>query len=125
MKGWRKRIVAAALGGLLAVTLVPAEAHAAEGLYMNAKIRGNTLTYDFGSQTLRGGRARVPGTAYTPYIYTLYAYNLSVYASAQGSGMTATLHHADSPSKRSACKWNYLGGTPSYTVLLTCHYFSP
>jgi hypothetical protein len=124
-KSWRNRAIAAVMGTLLAVTLVPGEAHAVQGLYMDTRVRPNVMIYDFGSQVLTGGKSQVPGRIYTPYIYTLYAYDLSVYASSQGSGGVATLQHGASASKRSGCKWNYLSGSPPGTHHLTCWYYAP
>ncbi|GII26229.1 hypothetical protein [Planosporangium mesophilum] len=124
-KRWGNRALGVGLGMLFAVLLVPDKAYAATGLYCDGPFPAQRLAYDFGSQTLTGGRTKLPGTVWTPYIYSLYGYDLSVYASVQGSGPTAELRHGAKSGIRSACKWNYLGGNPGSEIHLNCVYYAP
>lgn len=126
---WRGpgRTVAITLVIALAVVTVPSQAFGeVSGLYMNTTAKYNTKYYDFGSQTLTGGKATTAASGFTPWIYTLYGSNLSVYASAKGSGQNAELHHAASGGKRSACKWTYTYSVhPGSSTKLKCVYYAP
>ena len=126
---WRGpgRAVIVVLAMALVIVSLPGRALGdVSGLYMNTNAKYNKRYLDFGSQRLTGGKANTVGSEWTPWIYTLYGSNLSVYASAKGSGRTAELRHGASNGKRSACKWTYTypGGSGNWTQL-KCVYYAP
>ncbi|HEX4815971.1 MAG TPA: hypothetical protein VFV66_24765 [Nonomuraea sp.] len=126
LKCWRNRVMAGFAVTLLAATLLPGEAYAGTGIYKNnVDTLVNRMTYDFGEQTLTGGKAVTEGTAWTPWIFTLTP-NLTTYAYSKGSGGTAVLRHAASARKRSGCKWTYeYGIPPNDYVRMSCWYYTP